>query len=210
MSRRSSIGLSLLALLIVTSLGWRASAQSATSNVQYQVANLVADVRLLDERLRQMSNEMENLRRENARLKELVQNYESNSGDKLARFVTVEQLNAAIRKAVEALEARDDLAKKEVINEVSKRIEDFWVKVSKALDGVAQGGPPKDSGVKTVFSEDGIPKKGVPYKVAPGDSIASIAKKLNSRIDWIQNINKISNPKLLQVGQVIFVPQEEE
>ena len=206
MSRSPKIGLPFL-LFVGGLIGSTVSfAQTPSSNLQYQVANLVADVRLLDERLRQTAIEMEELRRENARLRDLVQNYEANASSSLSRFATVDQLNAAVRKAVSALEARDEVAKKEVIAEVTAQIEAFGRTVNKALGSIPQVAKP-DPNVKVDFPKN-YPDAGVPYTVAPGESLASIAAKLNSRIDWIQNANKISDPRLLQVGQVIFVPQK--
>jgi LysM repeat protein len=56
------------------------------------------------------------------------------------------------------------------------------------------------------FTED-YPKQGTTYTVEPGDTLASIAQRLGSSVRDIQNANKIADPKTLQVGQVIFVPQ---
>lgn len=209
MSRSPKFGLLLFTLVALSLAGSPAVHSQSSSNLQYQVANLVADVRLLDERLRQMSSELEEVRRENARLRDTLKSYEASADSQLARFATVSQLNESIRTAVKALESRDEVVKREVVDQVSKQIEDFANKVNKALGSVPQVTRP-DPNVKTHFSTEGIPRSGTPYTVAPGDSLAGIAKKLNSRVDWIQNVNKISDPKLLQVGQVIFVPQEAE
>ncbi|MDQ8202875.1 LysM domain-containing protein [Pelagicoccus sp. SDUM812003] len=206
MLRSPFLGLLLVVYLFGLAVGPSAKAQSS-SNLQYQVANLIADVRMLDERLRQMTNELEEMRRENRRLRELVDSYEQSADGKLARFVTADQLNASIRQAVAALEKRDEVLKKEVIEEVGKTIEAFASKVNKALGAIPQIEKP-DPNIKTSFSLEGVPSEGVPYTVAPGDTLAGIAKKMNSRMDWIQNANKISDPRLLQVGQVILVPQE--
>ena len=52
------------------------------------------------------------------------------------------------------------------------------------------------------------PKSGITYTVQSGDSISKIARKNNSRIKWIQDANKISDPSKLQVGDEIFIPQK--
>lgn len=42
-----------------------------------------------------------------------------------------------------------------------------------------------------------------------GDSISKIARKMNSRIKWIQDANKIADPSRgLRIGDEIFVPQK--
>ncbi len=202
-SLSSRIPFLLAASLFVGLTALRAQAPS----LQFQVANLTEDVRLLDERLRQMSIQLEDMRRENNRLRETVAAYESAAESNLAKFATVSQLEEALRQAVAALEKRDELLKREVVADVGKTVDAFAKKVNSALKGVSGIAPP-DPTVKNVFSTEGIPTEGTPYTVAPGDSISSIAQKLNSRVDWIQNINKISDPRLLQVGQMIFVPQE--
>ena len=50
--------------------------------------------------------------------------------------------------------------------------------------------------------------QGVTYTVESGDTLASIAQRFNSTVRDIQNANKIANPKLLQAGQTIFIPQK--
>lgn len=198
-------------LLLVALCGagapWALQAQSA--NIQYQVANLMEDVRLLDERMRQLSIQLEDMRRENARLRDLVRDYESQSDQNMAKFVSGGQLNEAVRQAVSSLESRDNAMKKEILAEVSKTMEEFAKRVEKALGSVQTIERP-DPNVKRHFSKEGIPTTGTPYVVQPGDNISRIASKFNSRSDWIQNINEISDPRLLQVGQAIFVPHKAE
>lgn len=159
------------------------------------------------EQLRRVVAEMDELRRENARLRETIREMENNAESRGANYATISQMNDLIRQAKTALEARDEVLRKEMIAMVSSELEAFGKTVNKALGSVSTPAAP-DPNVKTNFDTSNVPKSGTPYTVQPGDSIASIAKKLNSRMDWIQNINKISNPRLLQVGQVIFVPQE--
>ena len=207
-SLKTSLIPSVLLVAFVSFAGSPATrAQSA--NLQYQVANLMEDVRLLDERIRQMSIQMDELRRDNQNLRQMVRDYEAQSDQSLSRFASVGQLNEAIRQAVSKLETRDDVVKKEVLAEVSKTMAEFAKRVEKALSSVPAMERP-DPTVKTRFDKTGIPTSGVPYVVQPGDSISSIAKKFNSRPDWIQNANEISDPRLLQVGQAIFVPQRQD
>ncbi|MBC2606213.1 LysM peptidoglycan-binding domain-containing protein [Pelagicoccus albus] len=183
------------------------SAQS--SNLQYQVANMVEDQRLMMEQMRALLSEMDDMRRENARLKSLVEDLEGKVQRQSGNYATVAQVNEVVRKAVTALEARDETLRNEMVNMVGDKLEAFGKTVNKALNSVpTMPAPRKD--VKTNFDTSGIPTTGVPHEVAPGESISSIAKKYNSRSDWIQNINKISDPRLLQVGQTIFVPQDSQ
>lgn len=197
----------ILVFAVAIGAAFVSSASAQTSNLQYQVANVVEDQRLMMEQMRRVMTELDDLRRENARLKEMVRDLENNTDSKVANYATITQMNDLIRQAKTALEARDEVLRKEMIAMVSSELEAFGKTVNKALGSVSAPAKP-DPNVKTNFDTSTVPKSGTPYTVQPGDSIAGIAKKLNSRIDWIQNINKISDPRLLQVGQVIFVPQE--
>lgn len=192
-----------LALVFTSQL----SAQS--SNLQYQVANMVEDQRLMMEQMRALLSEMDDMRRENARLKSLVEDLEGKVQRQSGNYATVSQVNELVRKTVTALEARDDTLRTEMVNMVGDKLEAFGKTVNKALNSVPTMPTPRKD-VKTNFDTSGIPTTGVPHEVAPGESISSIAKKYNSRSDWIQNINKISDPRLLQVGQTIFVPQDSQ
>lgn len=193
----------LLAVLLASIVPTGSFAQS--SNLQYQVANVIEDLRLLDERIRRLTVQMEEMRRENEGLREVLRDYEDKEQARMSGLVSVAQLNASIKQAVAALEARDEAAKKEVLAEVAAMIQKLQETLTSAVASSGGGSKPVPAG-KTHFP-DNFPKTGVPYTVQPGDNLSIIAKKLNSRSDWIQNANKISDPRLLQVGQTIFVPQ---
>ncbi|MDQ8179967.1 LysM peptidoglycan-binding domain-containing protein [Pelagicoccus sp. SDUM812005] len=185
---------------------FQASAQS--SNLQYQVANMVEDQRLMMEQMRGLLAEMDEMRRENARLRALVEDFEAKAARQSGSYATVAQVNELMRKTAADLSARDDVIQRELTAMVNRELQKFAKDVREAVSSVPTVAKP-DPNVRTNFS-DNFPSTGIPYDVAPGDSLAGIAKKLNSRIDWIQNANKISDPRLLQVGQKIFVPQASE
>jgi LysM repeat protein len=46
------------------------------------------------------------------------------------------------------------------------------------------------------------------YIVKRGDTLSSIAKANRSRVSWIVEANEIENPRDLQSGRKIFIPQE--
>lgn len=177
-----------------------------TSNLQYQVANMVEDQRLMMEKMRGLLAEMDEMRRENARLRDRVRELESQVERQLGGYATVSQVNELVRKTVAALEARDTVLQQEMSAMVGAKLEAFGQTVNKAINSVPAIEAPRE-GVITNFDTTGIPSSGIPHRVEPGESIASIAKKYDSRIDWIQHRNKISDPRRLQVGVTIFVPQ---
>lgn len=184
----------------------QANAQS--SNLQYQVANMVEDQRLMMEQMRGLLSEMDEMRRENARLKALVEEFEAKAIRQSGNYATVVQVNELVRKTAADLSARDEAVQRDLTALVNRELAAFAKKVNDAM-AVVPVVAKQDPNVRTDFPQN-FPTAGVPYNVAPGDSLAGIAKKLNSRVDWIQNANKISDPRLLQVGQRIFVPQASE
>lgn len=184
----------------------QANAQS--SNLQYQVANMVEDQRLMMEQMRGLLREMDEMRIENARLKTLVQDFETKAARQSGNYATVAQVNELVRKTAADLSARDEVVQRELTALVNRELAAFAKKVNNIMGDIPVVQKP-DPNVRTDFPQN-FPTNGVPYNVAPGDSLAGIAKKLNSRVDWIQNANKISDPRLLQVGQRIFVPQASE
>lgn len=210
MSRNRFFGwLASAACALLASFAAAPSARAQDSNLQYQVANLVQDIRLLDERIRQVSMQLEDVRRENAQLRQKIADNEANAGDLTAKFATVGQLNQSIQQAVAQLQKRDEALKGEIVLEVTSRIEDFARKVERIVGSVPQVAKP-DPTVRATFNLQGVPSSGTPYVVAPGDTLDSIARKFDSRVDWIQNANKISDPRLLQVGQTLFIPQSKD
>ena len=46
------------------------------------------------------------------------------------------------------------------------------------------------------------------YTVAPGDTLAKIAKKFGTKADTLAKLNSISDPKKLKIGQTLQVPGE--
>ena len=46
------------------------------------------------------------------------------------------------------------------------------------------------------------------YTVQSGDTLASIAQRHNSSVVWIQSANMIADPRTLQVGLTLFIPQK--
>lgn len=52
-----------------------------------------------------------------------------------------------------------------------------------------------------------MPRTGIRYKVRPGDTISAIARRNNSKVEWILKANQMENPNALRVDEEIFLPQ---
>jgi LysM repeat protein len=169
-------------------------------NPQYQVANMEEDIRVLDERTRSLVLQVEQLTRENQALRDRI----DRMGDLTKSVVTLAQLNQAVAEATRGYQSAD----REVLLNVTKQIEQLAKQTQAAIDSLATGISQRPAATRpTVNFTDDYPKTGVTYTVAPGDTISSIATRFNSTIRDIQNANKIADPKGLQVGQTLFIPQ---
>lgn len=51
-----------------------------------------------------------------------------------------------------------------------------------------------------------LPTDVAEYTVVSGDTLLKIARKYNTTVTELQNLNKLTNPDLLSIGQVILVP----
>lgn len=52
-----------------------------------------------------------------------------------------------------------------------------------------------------------MPRTGIRYKVRAGDTLSTIARRNQSRVDWILKANQMDNPNALRVDDEIFIPQ---
>ena len=155
------------------------------------IAGLREDIRILDERTRSLTVEIEQLKRENSSLR--------SQGN--ANFVTMSQMTSALADLERSLRAGD----KELAIQLTQQMERLAKQTNTALDAVAKGGGPRTQ-TRVEFQKD-YPKTGVPYTVQAGDTLASIAKKFNAQVRDIQNANEIVDPTKIQVGQTLFIPQ---
>ena len=189
--------------VLVTGLAQTANGQAGYQglNPQYQIANIEEDIRVLDERTRSLSLQIEQLTRENEQLREKM-----NRVDELTKNIaTVAELNRAVAEATRGYQAGD----REMLLKVTKQVEQLAKQTQAAIDSLAAGVAARPSGSKPKvnFTED-YPKNGIMYTVQSGDTASSIATRFDSTIGWINNANKISEPRDLQVGQTLFIPQE--
>jgi LysM repeat protein len=190
MRRRLCLTGFLLTVLAVT-----VPAQTPAEPSRFEFVNLREDVRLLTQRVGELSLQMEQLSRDNSALQgKLNQN-----------FVTLEQLNRAIAELNQAMKAGLADQKRETLAQVAGQLERLGKQTNAALDALAKNQATRPA-VQTTFAED-FPKEGVNYTVQAGDTLAVIARKQNAKLQDIINANKISDPSRIRVGQTLFIPQ---
>lgn len=169
----------------------------APGNYAAIIASMREDIRLLDERTRSLRAEIEQLKRENQELRERVASTST---------VTREQFNMAVAELEKAIIAGD----KDVALQLTKQMERLAAQTQSALDAMARsgGGGGRVTGPVPTVPDVDYPKSGITYTVQPGDNLLGIAQKYNSQVPWIQAANKIADPRTLQVGQTLFIPQK--
>ena len=161
-----------------------------------ELANMREDVRLLLQRVGQLSLRVEQLEAESDRLAKSAAGAERN-------FATLAQLNTSIADLARELRAADATNRSEILAAVATQMENLARQTNAALDATARS---RATAPAPVAFSDNFPKDGVTYTVVSGDTIARIAQKTGARVQDIINANRIADPTKIQVGQVLFVP----
>lgn len=167
-------------------------AQGGPSQLDY--ANLREDVRVLTQRVGDLSVRLEQLERENGELRQRV-------GASDRNYVTMAQLQQAVEDANRAMRVAVKESSNETLQHVAAQMEKLARQTNTALDSISKNRP----AVQTSFSED-YAKEGVSYTVQKGETLALIAKKTGARVQDIVNANKIADPSRIVVGQTLFIP----
>lgn len=179
------------------------SAHAQSDNLRVTVANLSQDVSLLTQHVKTMRLEMEELHRENARLRAQV----AAAGKDDQTRAQLSSLSSAVESIRSEYRAADEAQKQQIIAEVTRQINALAKETQGAINSVAQAVESQPQVETTVHFSDDYPKTGKPYVVRSGDTLSKIARDHGSTIKHIQDANKIVNPaRDLKVGETIFIP----
>jgi LysM repeat protein/cell division protein FtsB len=160
-------------------------------------ANLREDVRVLSQRVGELSLRVEQLERENAQLR--------SQADGTGRsYATLAQLNEAVAEMNRVLKAAVSASRTETLETVSRRMEQMAQQTDAAIQALAKGGAARAVTPPSFSTE--FPKEGISYTVQKGDTVALIAKRTGARAADIINANKLADPSVIFVGQVLFIP----
>jgi len=174
-----------------------------SDNIRVTVANLSQDVSLLTQQVKTMRLELEELQRENARLRAQAA---AASGDYPTQ-AQISRLSAAVESLRREYRAADEVQKQQIIAEVTRQINALAKETQGAINTVAQAFDSQPQVAASVHFSDDYPKTGRPYVVRAGDTLSAIARSHGSKVKDIQNANKIVNPaRDLKVGETIFIP----
>ena len=173
-----------------------------------QLANMNQELLLMRTQLDKLVLRVELLEADQEKLNQQLSAFQTQQSDLVREF---NQLAVALPERLIALEKGQPRIKEEVLNSVATRMTELTREMQAALDELAasvEASAVATRPAPTQFSEN-YPKTGVAYVVKPGDSLSKIANELGSTVAYIQNANKIENPRVdLKAGQTIFVPQE--
>lgn len=170
-----------------------AAAQTGSSSIGMEVAGLREDVRILVQRVGELSLRVEQLERENATLRQATSGLDNT-------YATVAQLNGAVADLNRAIKSGDAAAREQA----AAAIKELARQTNAAVDSIARGAAARPA-IQTNFSDD-FPKEGVTYTIQRGDTLSSIAGRFGASVKDIVNANKISDPTRIQVGQALFIP----
>jgi len=169
------------------------------------VADLQQDMALLKREVGQLRLEVEQVSRQNeelARRLKAVQNSSLGSD-------TVRAQVSSVRSEVSS---QNDALKREIIAQVKKDMENMAAQTNAAIDKLAKAidsRPQAAMPASPASFGDDYPKVGITYVVKSGDTLGKIARENKSKVKWIQDANKISDPaRGLLVGDKIFIPQQ--
>lgn len=189
--------LSILAAITAPAFG------QSESSLRVTVANLNQDMALIAQQVKTLRLEIEELHRENARLRSQVVAASSNKDTQ----AQITNLSSAIETLRREYRSADEVSKKQIIDEVTRQINALAGETQAALNSVAEAVDSQPQIQETVHFSDDYPKTGKPYTVRSGDTLSKIARVHGSTVKHIQNANKIVNPSRdLRVGETIFIP----
>ena len=180
---------------LLTSLILAGNAPAQIDQTRMDLVNLREDVRMLSQRVGELTMTVEQLARDNNTLQ--------SRGNQ--NYVTLEQLNRVVSELNRTVQGGLADQKREVLTQVAGQMERLAKQTQVAIDALAKNQAARPA-VPTVFTED-FPKEGTNYTVQAGDTLSVIAKKTNAKMQDIINANKIADPTKIRVGQTLFIPQ---
>ena len=176
---------------------------AAQESLRVTVANLSQDVNLLEQSLKTLRLEIEELRRDNAHIRAQV----AAASSKSDTSAQISSLSVAIETLRREYGAADTKHKQQILAELNRQVSVLAKETQSAINSIAKAAYIQTHLPKDVYFSDDFPKTGKTYVVRSGDTLSKIALDHGSTIKHIQNANEIVNPsKDLQVGDTIFIP----
>jgi len=187
-----------------------ATAGLRAADVNVRLANLTQDLELLSRQVANLRSEVEILRRENAQLRIVVEQGSKTQGVSQAKLQEfgrqMDSRLADVRREIAQSNSGTQALRQHVDASIQRLIKQMNIGFSDVNKGTLIS-PALDSAV-LAFSDKYPKDKGFVHVVGKGETVSSIAKKYKSKVTWIINANRISDPTKVHVGKELFVPQE--
>lgn len=181
--------------VLLASVTVLAAQNNPVDQLRAEMAAMREDLRMLNQRVGELTLMVEQLNRENSQLQAKANQ----------SYVTVAQLNDAVADMNKALRAGLADQRRDVLDQVGDRIEKLARQTQSALDALAKNQATRPAINPGGFSEN-YPKDGISYTVQSGDTLDIIARKTGAKKADIINANKISDPSRIRAGQTLFIP----
>jgi LysM repeat protein len=168
-----------------------------------RLAGLAEDVALLRQQVNALRLENESLQRDLRALRQEARRNEAETPE----AVTAEQVRLQMNALRIELNQAIAQGRTEIVAALNRQVQDLARQTQSSLEALADAidaTPPTIS--QPAFSDD-FPDVGVVYTVRSGDTVSSIASRHGATVADILNANRIADPRSLQAGQKIFVPQ---
>ena len=165
------------------------------------LADMQQDMAILKREVGNLRLEVEQLSRQNETLERKLKQAQSSSS-------STDLMRAQVSSVRSEVSSQNEALKREIISLVKKDMENLASQTNNAIEKLAKAiGSRPQAPMPANFGDD-YPKMGITYTVKAGDTLGKIARANNSKIKWIQDANKISDPNRgLRIGESIFIPQ---
>jgi hypothetical protein len=170
------------------------------------VARVVINTQQMSLEFRQLAEQMTVLNRN----QEMLDNRLAQIELQLGTAVRSQDDITALRRDLQSIRAERETLRKEITDDLASRIEKIAAKQQAEINAArtaaaratAQGGGSRSATAAAAAAG----RSGYEHKVERGQTLSEIARGYGKSIDSIMKANNISNPSMLRVGQVLFIP----
>jgi len=165
------------------------------------VARVVTNTQQMSLDFRQLSEQMTVLNRN----QELLDNRLAQIEAQLGSAVRSQDDIAALRRDLQSIRAERETLRKEITDDLASRIEKIAARQQTEINAArkAAARSAQQSGARSAAAAG---RSGYEHKVERGQTLSEIARGYGKSMDAIMKANKISDPSLLRVGQILFIP----
>ena len=165
------------------------------------VARVVTNTQQMSLDFRQLSEQMTVLNRNQELLDSRLAQIEAQLGSAVRSQDDI----TALRRDLQSIRAERETLRKEITDDLASRIEKIAARQQTEINAArkAAARSAQQSGARSAAAAG---RSGYEHKVERGQTLSEIARGYGKSMDAIMKANKISDPSLLRVGQILFIP----